>query len=48
MIVWDYKTKEYVALDKDIGKDGLLGGKQVKATFECGKCHHRWSIISGV
>ena len=48
VVVWDYKTKEYTVIKDEIGKDGMISNRQFKATFECGKCHHRWSIISGV
>jgi predicted RNA-binding Zn-ribbon protein involved in translation (DUF1610 family) len=48
VVVWDYKTKEYVVIDKELPKDGMLSARQFKSTFLCQKCGCQWSIISGV
>ena len=48
VVVWDYKTKEYVVIDKELPKDGMLSARQFKSAFLCQKCGHQWSIISGV
>jgi DNA-directed RNA polymerase subunit M/transcription elongation factor TFIIS len=48
VVVWDYKTKEYVVVNKELPKDGMLSARQFKSTFLCQACGHEWSIISGV
>jgi predicted RNA-binding Zn-ribbon protein involved in translation (DUF1610 family) len=48
VVVWDYKTKEYVVVNKELPKDGMLSPRQFKSTFKCSKCGYEWSIISGV
>ena len=48
VVVWDYKTKEYVVVSKELPKDGMISNRQFKSTFLCQKCGYEWSIISGV
>jgi predicted RNA-binding Zn-ribbon protein involved in translation (DUF1610 family) len=48
VVVWDYQNKTYTVVQHELSKNGMLSNREFKATFECGKCHHRWSIISGI
>jgi predicted RNA-binding Zn-ribbon protein involved in translation (DUF1610 family) len=48
VVVWDYQNKTYTVVEHELSKNGMLSSREFKATFECGKCHHRWSIISGI